>query len=474
MIATKSKYSFTKGSILPQLILFALPIIFSNLLQAFYNAADMVVVGMSEVENAVGAIGTTTYIFNLFTNIFIGFSIGANVVVAKYIGAKDPDRVRRGVHTSIVLSIIFGTIGMLVGILTARPILTAMGNRGSLLDLAVTYITICFLGMPFLSLTNFLIAIFRAKGDSKTPLVILGCCGLCNVVFNMFFVLVMGLSVEGVAFATMIANILSSIVLLLLLCRKDDDTKISFKCLKISPEVAKEILYIGIPSGLQGACFSASNMLVQSSVISVNNLMSPSSADFQPIVVGCAAAGSIEGFNYTTLNAVHQATLTFISQNNGAKEYKRLKPIMYRGVLMNVVVGILFSIIILAFKTPLLALYGVHPGEPGSLDALATYAANTKLYFICMPYCIAGIMEVLIGVLRGLGKSVSALIITLTGTCLIRVVWLLLVFPLFNNLGSIFIIYPISWIICITCTYILIRTEIKKLLNKNKTDSITV
>ncbi len=474
MLATKSKHNFTKGAILPQLIVFALPIMAANILQMLYNAADMIVVGMSGVTNAVGAIGTSTHFFNLFVNLFIGFSVGANVVVARNLGARDDDGVSRAVHTSLILSVIFGILGLIFGLLLARPILTFMGNTGSLLELAVTYTTICFTGMPFLSLTNFLVAIFRAKGDSRTPLIVLAVCGLLNVLMNLFFVLVMGLSVEGVALATMLSNLLSAATMLFILYRQEDATALRLKKLKLSLTTAKTIFLIGIPAGLQGACFSTSNMLIQSSVVTVNNILVPSGTDYQPIVAGNAAAANIEGFVYTTMNAVYQAVMTFTSQNAGAREYKRLRPIMYYGFLMNVCIGIILSSIIFILKEPLFALYGVLPGEVGTLEALATYAATAKITLVCLPYFICGILEVLTGVMRGLGKSISAMLITLIGTCVFRIVWILTVFPAFYTLESIFIVYPISWLLSAAFTFVVVNMLLRKLTSKNKTQNETV
>ena len=329
MTAEKKKVDFTQGKIFPMLILFVLPIVATNLLQMFYNAADMMAVSLSHEANAVGAIGTTTSFVHLIVNVFIGFSVGANVVVAKHIGANDKGKTQRAVHTSLIMAVIFGVIGAGLGIAVSRPILQAMGNTGSLLDLAVKYTYIYFAGVPFLALTNYLIAIFRAKGDAKTPLIVLSLAGLVNVGLNLFFVLVAKLSVEGVAIATATANLLSFVVLLIKLRKDKDFTTFSFKRLKIERKSFGEIIRIGLPAAIQGGLFSLSNMLIQSSIVTVNNNLCPAGIDYQPVVNGSAAAGNLEGFVYTSMNAVYQGAITFTSQNMGAKKPERVKPIMY-------------------------------------------------------------------------------------------------------------------------------------------------
>ena len=342
-IVQRKKLDFTEGKIFFKLLRFILPIVATNLLQTFYNAADMMVVSLSHEENAVGAIGVTGSFITLIVNVFIGFSVGANVVVAKQIGAKDKQRTQNAVHTAILMAVIFGLIGMLLGTVVARPILRAMGNTGNLLDLAVKYTYFYFLGVPFLALTNYLIAIFRAKGDSKTPLVILSLAGVLNVGLNAFFVLVVGLSVEGVAIATSIANLASFIALIMKLRRDQDYTTFSFRRLKIEREAFKDIVVNGVPAGVQGALFSLSNLLIQSSIVTVNNSLVPEGTKYAPVINGSAAAGNIEGFIYMAMNAVYQGAITVTSQNIGAKKTHRVKRILYSCLLTVFAVGAFMS-----------------------------------------------------------------------------------------------------------------------------------
>lgn len=463
-IQSKPSVRFTEGKIFKKLVLFVLPIMATNLLQTFYNAADMMVVSLSDEVNAVGAIGTTISFLSMVLNVFIGFSVGANVMVARYIGAKDDDGVKKAVHTALIMAVLFGVLGAVIGIVFARPVLTWMGNTGSLLELAVRYSYIYILGVPFMALTNFLSAIFRAKGNAKLPLVVLASTGIVNVILNLFFVLVCGMSVEGVAIATAAANLLSVVILLVKLCREQDCTRFSFKHLKIDKEAFKRILYIGLPAGIQGALFSISNMLIQSSIVTVNNALVPSGNDYQPIVNGNAAAGNLDGFVYTSINAVSQGVITFTSQNIGAQKPERVKPIMYNSFLISIIIGVTMSFAIIAFQQPLLSLYGVQASAEGSLETLAYEAAVTRLWWVCAPYFTCGLMDNCSGVLRGLGKSLTSTIVSLIGACLFRVVWLLTVFPAFPTLEMIYISYPISWILVISIDFIIIQTLMKKLI----------
>ena len=368
MQAVKRKIDFTNGKVFLKIIWFVLPIVASNLLQMLYNAADMMVVSLSSEQNAVGAIGTTLSFIHLIVNFFIGFAVGANVVVAREIGAKDKDRVQSAVHTALILAVISGLVGSCIGLAISRPVLTAMGNTGNLLDLAVKYTYFYFIGVPFLALTNYLMAIFRAKGDAKTPLIVLACTGVLNVGMNLFFVLVCGLSVEGVALATAIANAASAAILLIILSRSQDDTAFSFKRLRVDKVSLQDIVVNGLPAGVQSALFSLSNILIQSSIVTVNNNVCPPGVDYAPIVNGNAAAANLDAFIYTAMNAVYQGAITFTSQNVGADKPHRVRRIMYSCFAIVSIIGISLSALLLIFEQPLLSLYGIVPGKEGSLE----------------------------------------------------------------------------------------------------------
>ena len=463
----RTKTDFTSGPIFKNLLLFALPIIATNLLQVLYNAADMMVVSLSNEPNAVGAVGTSSSFINLVTNLFIGFSVGANVVIARHIGSKSFEDAERATHTGLIMGLIFGIFGGAVGLLLSRPVLMLMGNTGNVLDLATRYTFIYFLGIPFISLTNVLVAIFRAKGDSRTPLVVLTLSGIANVVFNMFFVLAVGLSVEGVAIATVIANILSAAILALKLVRSTDCISVSFKKLKIDRRAFRDIFTIGVPSGIQGAFFSISNMLIQSNIVTLNNMLTPD-PNLSPVLNGNAAQMNLDGFVYTSMLAVCQAASTFISQNYGARNIKRIKKGLYESYAIVSVTGLIISGVIMLFLKPLLSLYGVTQGEVGSADALAYETAYIRSMFICAPYFVCGLMEVGTSTIRSIGRPITSFLITLFAACIFRIFWMLVVFPLNMNLVTVFIVYPISWVVAGVFAFVLVQLFIKRLVQQTE------
>ena len=437
----------TEGSIFPRLVRFVLPLMLSNLLQILYNAADMMVVGLSSAENAVGAIGTTSSLLTLIVNVFVGFSAGANVMVARHIGAKDGERVSRTVHTSLSVSLLFGVAAALLGLLIARPTLVAMGAEGELLTLAVRYSNIYLLGLPFLSVFNYAMAIFRAKGDTGTPLRVLMLTGLLNVALNLFFVLVVGMSVEGVALATMIANLLNAVILLWKLAEARDDCRFSFKRLCLDGRAFREILYVGLPSGVQSALFSFSNIIIQSSILRVNNMMTPAGSEYQPVINGNSASANLEGFSFTAINAVHQGIVTFVGQNAGAKKQKRLYRIFGMGIAVSVLTAAFFTAVLFIFRVPLFALYGVVEGASGSVERIAFETATKRLVYHSLPLVLYGFLDACNATARALKKVLSATAVTLIGTCLLRLVWIATVFEHYVNLESIYVSYPISWLL---------------------------
>ena len=462
MQARKSKVNFIEGNLLVNLLRFILPIIATNLLQVLYNSADMIIVSLSPAKDAVGAVGANSSFVGLIVGIFSGFAIGTNVVVARNIGAKNEEGVQKAVHTSLIMAVIFGGACAVLGIALSKPILVSMGNQGKLLSLAVIYTRIYFSGLPFIALTNYLMAIFRAKGDSKTPLVVLSVSGFINVLFNFIFVVFLGLSVEGVALATLLANVLSFIVLLSKLRRDKDYTTFSFKKLKIDKKSFADIITIGVPSAIQSALFSLSNIFIQSSTLTVNNLLSPPDSAYQPVVKGTSAAGNLMGFLYQIGDAMGQGAITFTSQNIGAKNPKRIKPIMYTCLGVVAVLALTLGLLMIFLRAPLLSLYGVVDGEKGSLEALAMQSATIQMTIIGATYFTCGLQLVCINILRGMGKPITSTIITLITACFFRVVWLWTVFPFSQTLETIFISYPISWVLAVVTAFIMIQRLLKK------------
>ena len=472
MEIVKKKIDFTNGKVFFKILYFILPIVATNLLQVFYNAADMMVVSLSSEANAKAAIGVTVSFLHLIVNSIIGFSVGTNVVVARAIGSKDDKRITRAVHTSVIMSVLFGGAAMIFGVIVARPILKWMGATGNLLELAVTYTFFYFLGVPFMAMTNYLSSIFRAKGDSKTPLLVLSSAGVLNVLCNLFFVLVLGLSVEGVAIATAIANAVSAIVLLAILSRAKDSTKFSFKKLKIHRGAFRDIIVVGLPAGVQSALFSLSNVLIQSSIIAVNNSIVSADVVYQPVVDGNAAAANLDGFVYTSMNAVTQGALTFTSQNMGAKKPQRVRRIMWASFGLVTAIGLLMGGLTTIFLKPLLSLYGIAPSAQDALAQIAYETAHTRCMYICLPYFVCGLMEIAGAVLRGIGKSLFSAIIALVGACLLRVVWLATAFAAWPSLETIYIIYPISQTVTAVFTFIVVEIVLRKIL-KAKGESVT-
>ena len=473
MVAAKKKQlNMTEGPLFGKILLFVLPLMATNLLQTLYNAADMVVVGFSPEPDAVGAIGMTSAFINLVVNVFIGFATGANVMVARYLGARDADKASRTVHTSLVMSLIFGTLGAVIGLIVARPVLSMMGAEGKLLDLATYYTKIYFAAMPFLSVTNYLIAIFRAKGDTKTPLMVLSAAGLLNVLLNLFFVMVLHMSVDGVALATAAANAVSAVVLLFLLSREQGPCRFSFKKLCLDRVAFKGILQIGLPAGVQGSLFAVSNMLIQSSIVQVNNtLCPPDTSAFAPVVRGNAAAANLEGFAYTAQNSVYQASVTFTSQNLGAAKYERIKRVMLNCYVIGVFIAAFFSGILFLANQPLLALYDVTDSAVGSLEHIAYETAITRMKYLFIPYFTIALLDVGCGIVRGLGKSISSAIICLIGSCLLRVVWISTVFRADPRLEVIYISYPISWTLTAAALFACSILTLRHLIRTRKTEA---
>lgn len=453
----------TEGPLFGKIIMFVLPMMATNLLQVAYNAADMMIVGLSTEANAVGAIGMTGAFINLVLNIFIGFAIGANVAIARHLGAKNGDMASRVVHTSLVLAAVLGVVGGVIGFVISRPVLSLMGAEDNLLDLATKYTHFYFAGAPFVALTNYAVAIFRAKGDTNTPLYILTLSGILNVILNLFFVLAFGMSVDGVALATIISNIISSVLLIFCLSKDTGACRFSFKKLSVDKSALFDVIKIGFPAGIQGALFSFSNIMIQSSLIRVNNILAPNSV-YEPVMEGNAAVSNLNGFIYTATNSVCQASVAFTSQNAGAGKYDRIKKVMLNCYAITGAVALAFSMLLFIFNKPLLALYGVMGGE--GLAKVAYETAMTKIKIETLTYFLLALMEVGCGVLRGLGRSLTSTVITLIGACLLRVVWLLTVFERFLTVESIYVSYPVSWLVTGIVAFIFVVILRRKLEKK--------
>lgn len=420
----------TTGALLPKVLIFSGPLILSGILQLLYNAADIIVVGRFASEQALAAVGSTGALINLLVNVFMGLSVGASVVIARAFGAGDMQSVHRGVHTAIAVAGISGVVVGAAGALLARPLLELMDNPADVIDLSTIYVRIYFCGMPFNMLYNFGAAILRAQGDTRRPLYYLSVSGLVNVLLNLLLVIRFNLSVTGVAVATVVSQIISATLVLVCLMRSDGPTRLDVRRLRIRWSILKDILRVGLPAGLQGSLFSVSNVLIQSSINSFGSIA----------VAGNSAAANLEGFVYTAMNSLHQADLTFASQNYGAGAYGRVRKTMWVCLGVVLVIGFGMGMVFYALGTPLLSLYNSNPEV--IRYGLLRMAVILPTYFLC------GMMDVMVGQLRGIGYSIMPMIVSLTGACLLRIVWIMTIFalPQYHTLRVLYISYPVSWL----------------------------
>lgn len=417
----------TNGPLLKKLLIFAVPLMLSGILQLLFNAADIIVVGQFTGSSALAAVGSTSALINLFVNVFIGFSIGANVLVAQYYGARDEENVHETVHTSILLALICGVILIVAGVSLAPPMLELMDTPKEVLGQAVLYMRIYFVGMPATLVYNFGAAILRAVGDTRRPLYYLLISGCVNVVLNLFFVAGCGRGVDGVAIATVISQVISAGLIVRCLAKSDSVYRLELRKLKLHKQKVIRIAQIGLPAGFQGAIFSISNVLIQSSVNSFGSIA----------MAGNTAASNIEGFIYTAMNAVYQTALSFTSQNLGAGKLGRIPRILGECLAVVFAVGAILGFLAYGFGGELLHIY--------SSDQEVIKNGLYRMMVICQTYYLCGMMDVTVGVLRGLGYSIAPMLVSLAGVCGLRVLWIFTIFQWHKTLFSLYISYPVSW-----------------------------
>ncbi len=418
-----------RGSILGKVVSFSIPLILTGILQLLYNAADIIVVGQFSGKEALAAVGSTSSLINLLVNVFLGLSVGTSVAVAQSYGANDPQGVQQTVHTSVALALISGVAIGAVGFTFARPLLAWMGTPADVVDGASLYIRIYFIGMPVNMLYAFGSAILRGVGNTRQPLAFLMVAGIINVVLNLLFVIVFHMSVAGVALATIISQGVSAVLVLRCLIHSTGSVRFSFAEMRIHRDSLRKICKIGLPAGLQSTLFSISNVLIQSSINTFGSV----------VMAGNAASGSLEGFVYTSMNSICQACLTFVGQNAGARQYRRVRKTLWVCLGTVTVVGIFMGGLCTLFGAPLIGIYNADP---------QVIAEGVKrLTIICSTYFICGIMEVLVGQLRGLGYSIVPAIATLGCVCVLRIVWVYTVFELYPSVETLMWSYPISWLL---------------------------
>ena len=417
------------GPLFSKVLKFAFPLIISGILQLLFNAADMIVAGRFAGSIALAAVGATASLINLLINVFIGLSVGANVAIAHFYGAKRYDELSDTLHTAISLSLICGVILSVIGIVLASPLLTMMGTPADVLPHSVRYMQIYFIGMPVTLLYNFGSAILRAVGDTKRPLYYLLVAGAINVILNLIFVIVFNMGVAGVALATILSQAISALCIVWCLMKEKGVCHFDIKKLHIHKDKAIRIARIGMPAGLQGAIFSLSNVLIQSSVNSFGAIA----------IAGNTATVNLEGFIYNAMNSFHQTALSFTSQNMGANKLDRVKKILWICLGCVTVTGMVMGFSALYFGRQLLSIYSSDP------EVIAFGLVRMTIIF--STYFLCGTMDVMAGSLRGMGYSIMPTIVSLLGACAFRIIWIFTVFTLFRTPAVLYYSYPASWTI---------------------------
>ncbi len=421
------------GNLFKKIIVFCIPLALMGMLQLLYNTADLIIVSnFSGDSEALGAVGSTSSLINLIVNLFMGLSVGTNVICAKMYGAKNYDGMNKAIHTSILLSLIFGIVMGLFGIIFCDALLNMMSND---LYLSRVYLRIYFIGLPFNMVYNFASAVMRAVGDTKRPLYYLSLAGIINVILNLVFVIIFDMSVAGVALATVISQVICAFLVIRALINSKEPYRLNIKELKLHKKEMIDIIRIGLPAGIQSSIFAISNVIIQSSV----NKFGTS------VMNGNSAASSVEAFVYVAMNSVYHAALAFTGQNVGAQKSKNITKVTIYSLIIVTMIAIILGGTLFIFGKEALWIYTKDPTE---IDI-----GYIRLHYLCLPYFLCGIMDVMVGVLRGLGYSTLPMIVSIVGVCGIRIAWIYGYFyPRtdfldYNDLNMLYISYPISWII---------------------------
>lgn len=451
----KYQSNMLEGPLLGGVIAYTIPVMLSGILQLLFNAADLIIVGKFCGSVSVGAVGATGSLTALIVNLFVGLSVGAGVAVAHGIGSRDEQQVREAVHTAVPLALIGGAILTVAGVTLSEPLLILMGTPENTLPLSVVYMEIYFLGITFTVVYNFCAAILRAAGDTRSPLIFLTLSGVINVVLNVFFVTVFHMNVAGVALATIISQAIAATLSTVVLMRRKDACQLQLRRMRIHKRVLKKIVRIGLPAGIQSSLFAISNVMIQSSVNSFGDIF----------VSGNAAAGNLEGFLYVALNSFHQTTVNYVGQNVGARQYRRANNTVWLCQGCVIVTGIAIGMFLNAFGETLLGFY-----ISDSAEAIA--CGLTRFRYVAIPYFIFGLLEVSTGALRGYGRSLGPMLVSVLGICGIRLLWVFAVFPIpaFHSPKWLYLSYPISWIITLTVQMILFFRVRNQFLHKDITD----
>ncbi len=437
----------TTGPFLKKIFIFAVPMVFTGLLQLLYNTADVVVVGKFAGETALAAVGSTGSLINLILNVFIGLSMGSGVMVARYIGAQDDEKIHQCTHTAMCISLCAGFFVAAIGFFFSREMLILMNAPDDVLDKATLYLQIYFLGAPGSLLYNFGASVVRATGDTKRPLVILGLTGLVNVGLNLLLVIVFHMDVAGVAIATITAQYLSAICIVWRLMRLDNACKLQLKKMRFYKRALFEIIRIGLPAGVQSALFSISNVIIQSTVNSFGTVA----------MAGIAAGSNVDGYIFTCTNAVAQTAMNFTSQNIGAKKYENVPKVFRYCLSTAFIAAATLSAIAFLFRVPIVGMFS------DEADVIAIGA--DRLTLILPFYFFCSLMDVTAGQVRGMGKSIEPMVISLLGACGSRLLWVFLILPLNKTLTMLYWSYPVSWALTFfaqTAFYLYAAHKLKK------------
>lgn len=445
----KSKYEIDmcSGSLMDKLVSFALPLMLSGILQLMFNAVDLIVVGRFSGSQALAAVGSTTALINVFTNLFIGVSQGTNVLAARFFASQQKEKMSDTVHTSIWLALASGLVMAVVGLVFSRGALLLMATPEDVIDQSVLYMKIYFLGMPFFMLYNYGAAILRAIGDTKRPLAFLVLSGVVNACLNVFLVVVFHLDVAGVAIATVISQMISCVLVLSCLVRAEGSYRLNLKAIRLNGWCAARIFQVGLPAGIQSTVINFSNVLLQSSVNSFGSTA----------MAGYTAANNLLSFMFASVNSVTQACMSFTSQNYGVRQWKRMNRVLGYCLILTSAVSLILGSCVYLFGPQILQVYTEDPAVISSAMEILSY--TTLTYFLC------GIMDLFPGALRGMGFSTAPMILSIIGTVGTRILWIYGLFPLHRSLSVLFVSYPASWLFTVVMQavcYLVLRKKLDR------------
>lgn len=455
----KYQIDMCHGPLLKKIIIFAVPLMLANISSLMFTAADLVVLGQFSSSSSMAAVGAAPAFTTLMMNLFWGISAGVNVLVARYIGAKDKYNLSRTIHTAVAIGCFGGFFMALLGNIITVPVLRIMAVPENILSQAALYMRIWCIGIPFMILFSFGSAILRSMGDTRRPFIFMIISGIVNVLLNLFLVIFCKMDVAGVAIATTVSHAVSSSLVFRWLAVSGGDCKIHLKKINIAWPILREMLRIGLPAGVQGGLFSVSNIIIQSTL---------NSFGWQAIA-GSTAALSIEGMVHATFTSFSLAVVSFVGQNHGAKKYKRIMKSIVLCLILTVSISIVLTAIVLVFKRPLLAIFNPDP----EVIEWGCIRMNYQFTF----YCLLGLMEIVAGALRGLGYSFWPTVVTLMGACVFRVIWVFTIFPHFRSLQNLMISYPVSWLLVTSVNGFMLYCICRRMLqnaSKRKFDDLSV